>query len=601
MKSRLFFGIALVLFGFFPLTAQVADDSRDQKIDKIVDFFDKFDLVGLVRFRAEKKDNYDFDKNSTICETTPGTVNTLTGAEATKKTVICTDSNDNKEFVGQKVQLGFKFNGDTIKSKVILQDSRVWGGEPGSESGLNTANSNTNQSTDVREAWIEFALFDELGLQAGRQTLVYGDQRLLGHLDWTNVGRSFDGLRFKLKTGILDSHLFGMVLGEEDSDAAGNNTSQTEDNYMSGWYNILKFSDDFHTDLYYIGIHKKWKQSAFPQYLRTEGRTPIQQIPTEDKSRGRDNLYTFGIRLHNKTKKGQKAPGPVDWTLEYAHQQGQTGEQIAASWDVADVVLENQDTTLFDASNNPCRVYATSSVTGKKGCKVYLEKRIYDAFAGAATAGYTINSKYRIGAEYAVAGGDPDRTDGSVATFNNLKHTNHLHYGQADQVSWQNMTGKSINFTINMDQYGKLKFAYWEVDKFKLQDAWYGVTGSKASTTTTESNSNQKFATTYGTSSSNWNELDSLASAYLKKHLFKEYDVSYGVKLGEVQLGLGYSLVVAGDAIEAPKSDYAVLYQTFFHDLADGDLDNPATLLKFNRTTFDREAHFAYVQMTYKF
>jgi hypothetical protein len=35
----------------------------------------------------------------------------------------------------------------------------------------------------------------DVGVKLGRQTLVYGDQRLLGHLGWRDIARTFDGLK----------------------------------------------------------------------------------------------------------------------------------------------------------------------------------------------------------------------------------------------------------------------------------------------------------------------------------------------------------------------------------------------------------------------
>lgn len=139
---------------------------------------DGFSVGALVRVRPEMKYNFDFNRNT----------------------------NDNVDFTGQKIQFWIQkeFSKDVI-AKITFQDSRLWGAEKGSLTGISTANDGTRQSTDVREAYIEVK--NNLGLplhiQAGRQLLRYGDERLVGSLDWTNVGRSFDGLKTQMGTEVF--------------------------------------------------------------------------------------------------------------------------------------------------------------------------------------------------------------------------------------------------------------------------------------------------------------------------------------------------------------------------------------------------------------
>jgi hypothetical protein len=44
------------------------------------------------------------------------------------------------------------------------------------------------------QAWGQYRR-EGFGIRLGRQTLVYGDQRLLGHLGWKDVARTFDGVK----------------------------------------------------------------------------------------------------------------------------------------------------------------------------------------------------------------------------------------------------------------------------------------------------------------------------------------------------------------------------------------------------------------------
>lgn len=48
---------------------------------------------------------------------------------------------------------------------------------------------------DIRQAWIQLGGKD-MNLTVGRQIFSYGDERILGPLDWNNLGRTFDAARF---------------------------------------------------------------------------------------------------------------------------------------------------------------------------------------------------------------------------------------------------------------------------------------------------------------------------------------------------------------------------------------------------------------------
>lgn len=566
------------------------------------EWLDGFRLFGLVRFRPEAKYNYNFDRSDLSCSKVAG------------QPEVCRAQDDNVEFVGSKIQLGFeKTWKNRVTARVLLQDARVFGGETGSATGLNTANSATNQSLDVREGWVELkALLGPIDFQLGRMVLSYGDQRLVGGLDWTNVGRSFDGLRLKYEGKTFSSHLWGTVLAEQDSDAVGNDSSvgvsrgSIDDAYFVGFYNTLKLSDHFWLEGYYLGRYLKWVQrsqpSANPTVALAQG-VPVLIVNSQDRSRERDNLHTFGARITNRTLDGgKKAPTAFDWSVEYAYQNGFTGNRAAPAWDVGQEIV-GLPAPLYDATYNPCDVYQTKTVGGTKesGCRLYTEKVRYDAYAYAGTAGYTF-SRYRVGVEYAAASGDPNRNDGAVATFNNLFHTNHIHYGQADLVSWQNMRGRSINLAIDFKEGGKLKLAYWTVDKFVLQDGWYKVTGGGAGgarSTTTESAGNARFGPEYNSTTG---ALTSSSVSELRKHLFKEYDISYELTSGPVTWSFAYSLFIAGDANRNALDGAGYQAQLNLYKQAVLGKTNLADYNYLDYTpTSDPRGHYASVMMTYKF
>ncbi len=81
--------------------------------------------------------------------------------------------------------------GKSVKGYLQIQDSRTWGTE--ASVAANTAN------VDLHQGYLDaLDLFGEpLDLRVGRMELHYGDQRLISPLDWSNIGRAWDGGRLK--------------------------------------------------------------------------------------------------------------------------------------------------------------------------------------------------------------------------------------------------------------------------------------------------------------------------------------------------------------------------------------------------------------------
>nr|WP_167450737.1 alginate export family protein [Leptospira yasudae] len=530
---------------------------------KEVPWYETIKFGGLIRIRPEAKYNYDFDRFK----------------------------NDNASFVGAKAQIWIeKELTEKTKIRITLQDSVLWGGEKGSSSGLDTANDNTRQSVGIREAWIESKdLIGPIALQAGRQILKYGDERLVGALEWTNVGRSFNGFRLKLDKELFSSHAWAMIVGEQDSDIAGNTTylgkrnsfpvqyncpanspststcalsadltkQQQGDATFTGFYNTFKPSKFLHIDGYYIGLYRKWlPQNNSTILLLANPET----VPRDSRY---DQLHTFGFRLTNRTTKEKKSEIPFDFSIEYAMQTGKTGINVTPGWDSLNTNVSTID-----------------PLTGKTASKnLYKERQGYDSFAFALDVGYTIGS-FRLGAEYDVASGDPNRKDGKVSTFSNLFHSNHVFYGEADQVSWVNMVGKSANLTWDGGEFGKLRIAYWIVDKQKMQDGWYDITGNLKDGASTESYANDRYKNPYLQSEKG--VLDQRGVGTLGKNLFREIDMVYSVKYKDILWALGASWIYAGDAVR-------------------GKLNDDSISPEFRKTGFLPQAQFAYLSMTAQF
>ena len=90
-----------------------------------------------------------------------------------------------------------------LKFNFQAQDSRVYG--------QNTlpAPATQKDSMDLRIGYIEFGTeSSHAALRVGRQPLMFGEQRLFGDPDWSNVGRTFDAARLTLRSSWGKADLF---------------------------------------------------------------------------------------------------------------------------------------------------------------------------------------------------------------------------------------------------------------------------------------------------------------------------------------------------------------------------------------------------------
>ncbi len=144
--------------------------------------------------------------------------------------------NANDQFVQQMTRLGIGYDlSPDVNFYFEFIDSRTWGGN-GTPVGAGGAGNNGDPSIHtcgstpnpggrpvctlgVRAGYMlirNFAGIQGLGLKAGRQYLVFGDQSLFGHFDWSNTGFSFDGVMVQYSNSILDSHVDWFRTAETD-------------------------------------------------------------------------------------------------------------------------------------------------------------------------------------------------------------------------------------------------------------------------------------------------------------------------------------------------------------------------------------------------
>lgn len=268
----------------------------------------KIDLSGELRFRPEMRGNVNF-------------------------------GNTSSNYTGQRVRLnvGAQIE-DNIKALLVIQDSRTWGASntlASNQAGnlsvastttttagtttctiaaLSTATACTNtnptsattstttgEALDLYQANVAISNLGgmPLELKVGRQILAYGDQRLLGHLGWTDNARSFDAYKLSYKTeggGQID--LFTAKVIEKTT---------TADDDLFGLYTMWKLGEKTSLDVYYL----IWEAN-----VTAAGRS----------------VSTYGARYAGKSD-------AIDYTAELAMQGGNWGTGVTQSANALAVVV----------------------------------------------------------------------------------------------------------------------------------------------------------------------------------------------------------------------------------------------------------------------
>ena len=132
-------------------------------------------------------------------------------------------------FTSQRLRLNTKYATEKYTFFASIQDVRVWGD-------VKQLNSADNNGLAVHEAW-GLVNFDGFSLKAGRQEIVYDDQRMFGSVGWAQQGRSHDALLLSFgKTFKLD---LGLAFNQ-DGEALSGNTYTVAGNYKAmqyAWFN----------------------------------------------------------------------------------------------------------------------------------------------------------------------------------------------------------------------------------------------------------------------------------------------------------------------------------------------------------------------------
>ena len=225
----------------------------------------------------------------------------------------------NDQFVQQMTRLGIGYDlSSDVNFYLEFIDSRTWGGNgtPVGAGGagnngdpiIHTCGSTPSQggrpvcSLGIRAGYMlirNFAGIQGLGLKAGRQYIVFGDQSLFGHFDWANTGFSFDGVMVQHSHSIMDTHagwfrtaetdlLQGAPLGSGNPNIGGTGQARNAagDADLFIFYNQIKTVPGFLIEPFYVyyknnlgggrylfsrSRHPEARQSNPPYHRRTGG------------------------------------------------------------------------------------------------------------------------------------------------------------------------------------------------------------------------------------------------------------------------------------------------------------------------------------------
>ncbi len=311
---------------------------------------------------------------------------------------------------------------DWLKIYAQGQDSREWFSDRPKIPGAMGAEG--DDQFDLRQAYVQFGP-KWVNATIGRQTLVYGDERLVGISEWNNFTRTFDAAKLHYEQGKFSVDVFAstavyIIRDEFDYSDLFNGAETHRDQVFSGIYGSTTAVDPLTIDLYVLILDERNPTVIVPgiTYPGTSLSTPGT----------RTDFATIGTRL----KADPKKLNGWEYEGEFAFQAGQ----------VSDLNLT--------------------------------------AFAAHIGGGYNFKCPWspRLFAEYNYASGDHDSTDGDIETFQNLFPTNHPKYGFMDLFSWQNLHNPELSLRVKPIKPLTLELdghAFWLAD---TNDAWYRANGT---------------------------------------------------------------------------------------------------------------------------
>ncbi|MBI3620785.1 MAG: alginate export family protein [Nitrospirae bacterium] len=334
---------------------------------------------------------------------------------------------DTLSFVGSRIRLhlGYAVTSD-IAFFIQMEDSRLFGSE--------TSTVSNEKNLDIHQGYVTVKnVLGPVNLTLGRQELFFGDHRLVGNLGWSNIGRSFDGLRMTYVYVPVRVDLWAAVPKQFGTNVGADptfSTSNRESQQFYGLYGAVTV-DSLVVEPYVLYLRDTGNATE------VNGGGALVSPITAPAARGQGRA-TMGLRFN-----GRAADESIDYTAEGAYQTGN---------------MDGRGTT---------------------------PKSAISAYAVALKAGYTapVAVKPRLGVEYDLASGDDNPADDRFTTFENLFPTNHMHYGYMDYVGWRNMQALRFSMGLKPTAATGVSLDYHLFWLAKAGDNWYAASGQIFRTT----------------------------------------------------------------------------------------------------------------------
>jgi hypothetical protein len=230
-------------------------------------------LTGEARYRPEWRDNADLDD--------------------------AIDDETRQAFMRLRLGVSVAYKSD-YRAFVQIQDSRVAGEEASPTS--------NEKNLDLHQGFLEVgrAASDRVNLTLGRQEWRYGEERLIGAANWTNVGRSFDGVRARYSSRSLWIDGLAARIATRPDPVGPLPGPATTGSDLFGLYGHRSARKEAEYEAYWL---------LFKDHLSQPGETG----GVSDSA-----IHAFGVR-------GKDRFGPVDLTVEGALERGRLfGDELRA-------------------------------------------------------------------------------------------------------------------------------------------------------------------------------------------------------------------------------------------------------------------------------
>lgn len=201
-----------------------------------------------------------------------------------------------------------------------------------------TSGATADEAFGVHQGYFSHKIFNNLSLVAGRMEMVYGDQVVLGGVNWGNVGRAFDGFKFEINRENAKLDVFSMKITENHDTTV----LHEQDKDLHGIY----YSRDFYGPVSILDIY----------YLKLADLNRSNNLDVDMA------INTYGLRLKGDWKR-------IDYRLETTTQSGQL-----SGADLEDAQQLDFELGFRFKSKNPFRISVESFQAGKNYQPLYPSK-----------------------------------------------------------------------------------------------------------------------------------------------------------------------------------------------------------------------------------